>query len=543
MTEKSSNGACAHDPGGLSVVNDNLDDVVFRLDVAPDGYRVAYVNEAFCRLTGLPREQVIGQRVEAVIPESSRPVHLGKYAEALRERRTMRWTERAVFPVGERHGRISVRPVFDASGRAAHLVGSVHDVTPEWRHERELERLNRLYSALSQVNQAIVMIAEREPLFERICQVLVEQGGFRMAWIGWHDPETRLIEPVASWGDEQAYLSNIRVRADGPPSGIGPTATAYLRGRNYVCNDMLNDALTLPWRAQIVRQGLRSSSAYPIRLLGIVRGTLNVYSDELGFFQEREVALLQEVAADISFALDKIAGMQERQRAEAEIKEYAERLQAASRLLLDVQENERRAISRELHDTVGQELTALSINLAMVRTSLPADVGERLHKTLDDSEALLEESTRHLRDVMVALRPPAIDEFGLLAALRDHAGRAAHRSALAVHVEGAEPEPRLPPSTAIALFRIAQEALNNAIKHAQASRVVIELREGAGSVRLTVSDNGVGIDASRRAQAPRGGMGMTTMRERAEALGTRLQVESAPGAGTRITVDFRRRRE
>lgn len=233
-----------------------------------------------------------------------------------------------------------------------------------------------------------------------------------------------------------------------------------------------------------------------------------------------------------------------RKQAEVELAQYAkQRLQDVSHQLLYVQENERRALARDLHDSVGQELTALSLNLIMIRDAVAAHAAPAVRARLDDSQRLLEDTTQHLRDVMVELRPPGIDEFGLLAALREHVRRMVRRSGQRAEVTGSEPQPRLPPNFAIALFRIVQEALNNTVKHAQATDISIELRQEADRVLLTVADNGKGFDAAGKGPAAIGGMGMTTMRERAEAIGGHLVIQSTPGAGTRVCVELPLRRE
>lgn len=215
---------------------------------------------------------------------------------------------------------ITISPIRDATGKIIGASKIARDITALKKHEREIERISRLYAALSQVNQAIVWTKSCDELLEKICQVLVEYGGFRMAWIGWHDPETQLLVPVAECGDESGYLRSVKVYADDQPEGLGPGGTAFREGRPYISNDMLNDLATLPWREEIMRAGFRASAVFPIRLKGKVCGTLGVYSDQLGIFREQEVALLKEAAGDVSFALDSLSREEERLHIEREIK-------------------------------------------------------------------------------------------------------------------------------------------------------------------------------------------------------------------------------
>jgi PAS domain S-box-containing protein len=220
-----------------------------------------------------------------------------------------------------------------------------------------------------------------------------------------------------------------------------------------------------------------------------------------------------------------------RKDAEAATEQYARRLQATSHRLLTVQESERRTLARELHDAVGQELTALSLNLTIIDGVLPEATAAKIRERLEDSQELLEETTRHLRNIMTELRPPGLDELGLLAALREHVAQVARRSEIAISVTGVEPQPRLAPTEEIALFRIAQEALNNIVKHSRAGEAGISLRQNSLCVELTVTDNGIGFDTAAKPILGGYGMGTTTMRERAEAIGATFQLLSCRIAG------------
>ena len=233
------------------------------------------------------------------------------------------------------------------------------------------------------------------------------------------------------------------------------------------------------------------------------------------------------------------------QRAEDESRRYAERLQAASRRLLEVQEAERRALASELHDLVGQKLTALSINLNIVKSRLPSDLAARTLAPLDDSLRLVEETIESIRDVMTELRPAVLDDYGLVPVLRWYAEQFAKRTGVAMAVQEksvAGPAPRLPAAVEEALYRIAQEALANVAKYAGATRGVITLTTTPKSVRLSICDDGCGFDAAADRQPDRHhGWGLMLMRERAAAVGARLTVESTPGRGTAIVVDVESR--
>lgn len=198
-----------------------------------------------------------------------------------------------------------------------------------------------------------------------------------------------------------------------------------------------------------------------------------------------------------------------------------------------------RALARELHDRIGQKLSGININLDIIRSQLCAACLRRVSPRLRDTQALLEQAGADVRDVMAELHPPSLDDFGLMAALRGYAELFGARGKLPVTVRGADLVPRLPLATETALFRIAQGALDNAGRHAHAGRVRMRLAATAHRATLTVTDDGVGFDTSRR--APRHPCwGIAIMRERAHAIGATLSIASARGKGTTVRVDVAR---
>jgi signal transduction histidine kinase len=203
-------------------------------------------------------------------------------------------------------------------------------------------------------------------------------------------------------------------------------------------------------------------------------------------------------------------------------------LRALTRRLVQAEETERRRIARELHDRVGQNLSALNINLDILLGKLGDEPARR---RLEDSLKLVDATLQSIENVMADLRPALLDEYGLAAALAWYGEEYAQRTGIRVGVEAGEAGAGLRPEAAVALFRIAQEALNNAAKHSSAKRITVGLEEKGGELVLSVIDDGKGFDP---ASAPRGRWGMTTMRERAEAAGGRLAVDSSVGNGTTV---------
>lgn len=230
----------------------------------------------------------------------------------------------------------------------------------------------------------------------------------------------------------------------------------------------------------------------------------------------------------------------EQERLLAEVRRQSEELRALSARLAEAQEAERKSWSRELHDQVGQSLTALGFNLKFVRGQLagqPDPIGA--DERLGDSLALLEEITDRVRDLMTELHPPMIDEDGLIDSLEWYAEKFANRTGLVIRVEDRTQRHRLTAAAEIGLFRIFQEALTNVAKHAQAGQVRVTLEEKEDEYRLVIADDGLGFDPAIVTGGPSSSrrLGLLTMRERAQAIGGRFQIESQPGWGTRVIVE------
>jgi two-component system, NarL family, sensor histidine kinase UhpB len=225
----------------------------------------------------------------------------------------------------------------------------------------------------------------------------------------------------------------------------------------------------------------------------------------------------------------------ERLQSEIALREHAEQMRSLTQRLSEVEESERRNISRELHDCIGPNLVALKLNLHLAQSQLPRELRETIGAQVADAQKVLEATVVHLRNVMADLRPPALDDYGLLAALRTYAEPYSARLGIPVNVLGTDINPRLSLAAETALFRIAQEALNNIAKHARARRVEITVKAAIGHVILLISDDGTGFDPGCP-DPQRSSWGLKTMRERAQAIGADLRIESAPGSGTRILV-------
>jgi diguanylate cyclase (GGDEF)-like protein len=208
----------------------------------------------------------------------------------------------------ERHLSISGEPVFDESKAFKGYRGVGKDISEQKRAEIRIKRLNRVYAVLSGINSLIVRIRDKDELFEEACRIAVEHGRFKVASIWVADRETMQVRQVASAGATEGFLAALRPRSslrDDAPEGQGPFAQAIKEKKAVVINDVEHDPRVLR-KKECIERGISSIAILPLLVSDDAVGVLVLYADESGYFDEQEMALLTELAGDISFALDHI---------------------------------------------------------------------------------------------------------------------------------------------------------------------------------------------------------------------------------------------
>lgn len=260
------------------------------------------------------------------------------------------------------------------------------------------------------------------------------------------------------------------------------------------------------------------TTTLPLRYLELPLGELVVANRSNAPLSGPDWALLDDVARQIGIALHVV--------------QLAADLQASRERLVISREEERRRIRNDLHDGLGPTLSALQLQLGAVR--------KLIHQKPDEAEALivewrdvLRQATTEIRQLVYDLRPPLLDELGLVEAIR---GLQRHESTLVLEVVAPDPMPKLSAALEVALYRIASEAVHNVVRHAQATRCVVQLQIEPDTLTMTIRDNGCGFSPAAAA-----GVGFISMRERAAELGGTLTILPAPpGAaeGVEVTVRF-----
>ncbi len=291
--------------------------------VSPVDKKLVKFNDHLCAITGYSREELNGKTcldlsnaddVDAYEREFNRVLE-GQTSGFIMERRFFHKDGTVLVAI------VDTKCIRKPDGTVDYLFATVQDITQQKAAEAKIQRLTQLYAALSECNKAIVRFTTEQALFEKICEVCVTYGGMRMAWLGIIDPETSMVEPVASYGDDIGYLQDIKISSDADnPYGQGPTGRAIRQNQPYWCQDYAATPITASWQGRS-RGNWGSSAAIPISRAGAVVGTLNLYSAEKHAFDAAVKHLLFEMAFDISYALDNFDKELRRKFAETQLSE------------------------------------------------------------------------------------------------------------------------------------------------------------------------------------------------------------------------------
>ncbi|MEW6510280.1 MAG: PAS domain S-box protein [Bacteroidota bacterium] len=291
--------------------------------LADEGRRVVECNDTALAAYGFSREEIIGMHIR----DFRDPADLAGFDLSMAEldargslnlETRHRRKDGSTFPV-----EISIR-IIVVDGRK-YQQAIIRDISERKSAEESIRRLNRVYSLISNVNQAILRTRDRGVLFRETCRIAVTDGGFLMAWIGSADPETGDVVPIASDGRVDGYLDTVRISVRDVPEGRGPTGVAFRERRHVVCNNTLLDPAMAPWREAQAERKYRASATFPIMVRGVAAYALSLYADVPGFFDSDEIRLLDQLALDLAYALEFLDVEQEKDHAVAQLRRSEEK--------------------------------------------------------------------------------------------------------------------------------------------------------------------------------------------------------------------------
>ncbi|UFS69969.1 GAF domain-containing protein [Geomonas sp. RF6] len=316
--------------------------------VGPDG-KILYCNRRLAAMLQVPLEKMIGSSLSSYIHSADASSCLARVMDGvpLSESReiTLVRADGALLPV-----LLSCSPGEFSGSPATGVI--ISDISLLKKAEKTILRLNRLYAVLSATNHAILHAADPVSVFREVCRLSVDVGGFRLAWVALAE-SSHGAATVAAASGETGYLDGIGLSLADDSEGMAPASTSIRHGNHYICNDFSTDPLTAAWHARAHRHGLQAAASISIREGDKVIGALTLYAGEKDFFDVQQVELLQQMGAEISFALDTLQQSALRKEAEQALQaETFERLRAVESL----RQNEQMLIHQSRQAAMGEML-------------------------------------------------------------------------------------------------------------------------------------------------------------------------------------------
>jgi PAS domain S-box-containing protein len=485
-----------------------MTDVVIVFDREGRCLRIAPTNPD---LLYAPREEVVGHTLHEIMPEEQAGFFIDHIEGALNEEaaRSIEYPLR----IQERDFWFTATISPMSTDTVVYVARDITDrVNARQELERQVDERTRELTAILKISNEVASTLELEPLLALvIAQVKTMADYDHCALFTFAGDRFRQLDPVASTNGGSAGMT---FRKD----DLEPIASRILGKEAIVIDDLLSE--TDEARAQrrlfgttadATLSGTRSWMCVPLPLKDRVIGMLALSHRQASFYTERHVGLVGAIASQVAVAIEN-----------ARLYEQAQQLAAVE---------ERQRLARELHDSVSQALYGIALSATAAQTLMGNEASparQRVDFVMSQAQAAMAE----MRALIFELRPESLAEEGLVAALLKQTDALAARYGFSVVTELAE-EPPLGLAEKEAFYRIAQEALHNVVKHAQATEVAVRLTSNGESTVLEIGDNGVGFDTAQRFP---GHIGLVSFGERASTIGATVEVQSRPGEGTNVRV-------
>jgi signal transduction histidine kinase len=425
------------------------------------------------------------------------------------------------------------RPIYNAEHQLQNVVNVVRDITERKRADEELKRSNQELTALNMVIAAINRFLKLSDIISTLHMLLADHLHIDAGAILLYHEEDDCLALESAWGLPDALVHDL----SHTPMHLTHNAHIVYEQVPIIVSDMRSDAVLMrvippdPPDTPAEEEYKWVYLGIPLLAQGKTQGVVNLFKHEQSATSTDQFAFFVTLGQQVGSAMQNA-------RLFAEVVAGREHLQHLSHQLVKVQEAERYAIARELHDEVGQILTGLNLTLEMV-ARLPV---EEVYPRLEEAHTMVNDLMLRVREMSLQLRPPMLDDLGLLAALLWHVERYTSQTGIVVHFRQAGLERRFAAEVEIAIYRMVQEALTNVARYAGTSDVVVRLWSNDAMLGVQIEDQGNGFDPeevlSRHTTS-----GLSGMRERLRLLGGELQIDAAPGQGCCLAVEIPLQRE
>jgi PAS domain S-box-containing protein len=531
----------------LAAIVDSSDDAIISKNL--NGVITSW-NRSAERMFGYSAQEAIGSQITLIIP----PDRWEEEKEIIRQLKRGQRVDHFETVRARKDGSllnvsVTISPVKNASGRVVGASKTARDVTSRRASERALADRARQQRALFHLADQLHRADSIQDIFAAGLDAIVGAQHCPRASILLFDDSG--VMRFVSW---RGLSDGYRKATDGhSPWKLRDQIPTVIR-----MDDIDKGDLPEPLRTTIKKEGIGALAFIPLISGGQLIGKFMTYFNEPHRFSDEEMDLSLTIARQIAFAISRKRSDEALRRSEerfrnlsetldaevrartleleernAQVVDGAERLRELSRRVMQVQDQERRHIARELHDSAGQVLAVLGMNVGQ----LVQQVRPELKPAAQETERLVQELTQELRTMSYLLHPPLLDEIGLTAALNWYVQGVKERSEIDIRLSIAENLGRLPADLELIIFRLVQECLTNVHRHSGSKSATIRLTRGDDSVSLEVQDQGKGIPHQKLANIQRhaSGVGIQGMRERVQQFHGEMSIES-DGTGTRVFV-------
>lgn len=411
----------------------------------------------------------------------------------------------------------------EVGGEACHITTLI-DISERKQAEKKIELQNRRLKALREIDTAILSANSAESIIGAALihiRELIECQRANLTLIDWEANESVIFN--VNTDNETSVPMGRRF----PLAQYEDIIQILSQNQILLMNDLRALLDPRPAVQSLIKDGLQSLCSLPLFSQGKLIGMFTMHSEIPGFFDEDKTALGREVANQVAIAITQKTLLEETRLSR-------DRLADLSRKLVEAQEKEARAIGRELHDQIGQMLTALKLTMELL-PQLPPDLAA---KKTSQAHELVTDLLSRVSNLSLELRPPMLDDLGLIPALTWHVNHYEDQSGIEVEFKHSGVEgTRFATEIETTAYRAVQEALTNVARHAEATHARLEVHAGGGMLSLEIEDNGKGFDPPVE-MAKHRSSGLRGIRERASLVGGTFQIESKPGKGTKKTIQL-----
>ncbi|MBN2187339.1 MAG: GAF domain-containing protein [Dehalococcoidia bacterium] len=506
----------------LQTIADGLEDKLIVLD---SEYRVRFANSAVCQSCE-NTESPVDKRCYEVFQGRDKPCGPPLWECPLGKVVRNASPATLVHPYRNRYVKITMWPLKDSHGNTDAVVELRRDVTAEREREREILRRHHHLDSLSHVSSAVSGLGNLPAILNVALDTVLQIFSGSVGGILLFDEKVQKLCYKVHRGLSAKYAGEMCLTM-----GEGIAGKVAQTGEPILLEDISrNPDVTLP--ALINAEGLKGFISVPLKAKEKVVGVMNIASHLAGKFALDDMYLLNSIACQLGTAI-------EQAKLNTQLSQGRKRYQMLLRQALNIQEQERKRIARELHDETSQQLTALTLNLQAVNEMIEmgnledAEIKEMLKKT----QSIAVHAGNEVNKLIRELRPTLLDTLGLPAAIHHLADANFSSQGINVSTEFQGMERRLPAESELALFRISQEAMSNILRHSGARNAAVKIECDADKCVLRVEDDGKGFDVSEITSIDRRGRGagLFGMKERVKLVGGICSINSHLGKGTKIT--------